>query len=258
MAEYVKTVVSALSSRSSDYSSPHVFLNEATQTQTDEKVVRIDGRLEAQTTVGTSTLYSAVDYVDLSLQGLTSVNTFILHNRSDYELLLQCYILQADLSGSTIGVCTFSSNNQIDSAVDAAFTKGFQTGALHATHLNTYGAKTSNNNDFAAITSISASSSGSLNRIVVSGTPFGTNEAEDASGHSTTLGIQLFTKSNFYVPAGGVISLPGQLAKIKANIASLQEVDHEIRIQPGFTAVNSKTGVTSPIDYTIFMSGTVG
>jgi len=254
MAEYVKTIISALSSRSSDHSDPHVSLKNATQTQTDEKVVRVDGRLEAQTTVGTSTLYSAVDYVDLSLQGLTSVNTFILHNRSDYELLLQCYILQADLSGSTIGVCTFSSNNQIDSAVDGAFTKGFQTGALHATHLNTYGAKTSNNNDFAAITSISASSSGSLNRIVVSGTPFGTNEADDAG----TLGIQLFTKSNFYVPAGGVISLPGQLAKIKSNIAFITNLDHEIRIQPGFTGVNSKTGVTSPIDYTIFMSGTVG
>ena len=256
MAEYVKTVVSALSSRSSDYSSPHVFLNEATQTQTDEKVVRVDGRLEAQTTVGTSTLYSAVDYVDLSLQGLTSVNTFILHNRSDYELLLQCYILQADLSGDVIGRCTFSSNNQIDSAVDGAFTKGFQTGALHATHLNTYGATSSNNNDFAAITSISASSSGSLNRVVVSGTPFGTNEIEPSSG--STLGIQIFTKSNFYVPAGGVISLPGQLAKIKSNIAFITNLDHEIRIQPGFTGVNSKTGVTSPIDYTIFMSGTVG
>ena len=250
MAEYVKTTISALSSRSSDYSDPHVILRDATQTQTDEKVVRVDGRLEANTSVGTSTLYNAYDYYNLSLQGLTRINTFILHNRSDSEILLQYYRLIADLSGSTIGNCVFASNNQITTPVANGFQKGdYQDGNDRgATHLNVYGAKSSGNNDLALITSFASAVSGT-DRVTVSGTPFGTNETDDAG----TIGIQFFSLDNMFVPAGGIVSLPGQLAKVKGNVNP-----YEISIAPGFTGLNSNTAVTSAQDYTIFMSGTVG
>jgi len=249
MAEYVKTVVSALSSRSSDYSSPHVFLNEATQTQTDEKVVRVDGRLEANTSLGTSTLYNAYDFYNLSLQGLTRINTFILHNRSDSEMLLQYYRLIADLSGSTIGNCVFASNNQITTAANGLKKADFIDGdGKGSTHLNVYGAKSSDNNDLARITSFASAVSGT-DRVTVSGTPFGTNETDD----SGTIGIQFFSLDNMFVPAGGIVSLPGQLAKIKGNVNP-----YEISITSGFTGLNSSTAVTSAQDYTLFMSGTVG
>lgn len=251
MAEYVKTTISALSSRSSDYSDPHVILRDATQTQTDEKVVRVDGRLEANTTVGsTSTLFNAFDYYNLSLQGLTRVNTFILHNRSDNELLIQYYRLIADLSGSTIGNCVFASNNQITTPVDNGFQKGdYQDGNdKGATHLNVYGAKSANNNDFGRITDFATASSGT-DRVTISATDFGTNETDDGG----TIGIQFFSRDNMFVPAGGIVSLPGQLAKIKGNV-----VHYELVIAPGFTGLNSNTAVTSAQDYTLFMSGTVG
>ena len=248
MAEYVKTIISALSSRSSDYSDPHVSLKNATQTQTDEKVVRVDGRLEANTSVGSADLVSAADYYGLTEQALTIANTFILHNRGTTSALLSCYILLGDITGSDLGVCTFSSNNQIDSALSGAFSKGTTGMLLRATHANTYGAKSGGNDDLAAITSIGNSSSGGNNRIIVSGTPFSVNEAEDSSG--STLGVQLFQFTSFFVPAGGILSLPGQIAKIKGNYANIQNSDHEILITPGSTA--------TPVEYTLFMSGTVG
>tara|TARA_R110002012_G_scaffold12439_1_gene55488 strand:- start:166 stop:918 length:753 start_codon:yes stop_codon:yes gene_type:complete len=250
MAEYVKTIISALSSRSSDYSDPHVSLKNATQTQTDEKVVRVDGRLEANTSLGTSTLYNAYDFYNLSLQGLTRINTFILHNRSDSEMLLQYYRLIADLSGSTIGNCVFASNNQITTATANGLKKADFIDGDHkgSTHLNVYGAKSSNNNDLARITSFASAVSGT-DRVTVSGTPFGTNETDD----SGTIGIQFFSLDNMFVPAGGIVSLPGQLAKVKGNVNP-----YEISITSGFTGLNSNTAVTSAQDYTLFMSGTVG
>ena len=251
MAEYVKTIVSALSSRSSDYSDPHVSLKNATQTQTDEKVVRVDGRLEANTSVGsTSTLYNAYDYYNLSLQGLTTVNTFILHNRSDSEMLIQYFRLIADLSGSTIGNCVFASNNQITTPVADGFKKGdyIDGGSKGSNYLNVYGAKSSNNNDLSRITDFSTAVEG-VDRVTISSTAFGTNETDD----SGTIGIQFFSLDNMFVPAGGIVSLPGQLAKIKGNVQQ-----YELIIAAGFTGANSKTPVTSAQDYTLFMSGTVG
>ena len=244
MAEYVKTTISALSSRSSDHSDPHVILRDAAQTQTDEKVIRVDGRLEGSTTVGTSQLTAVYDFYDLTLQGITIANTFIIHNRGSNVLNLNCYILLGDISGDTLGVCTFSGNNQIDSALSGAFVKGHTGMIQKATHVNTYGAKSGNNNDFAAITSISLNNT----RLIVSGTPFGTNEAEDSSG--STLGVQLLQFTSFYVPAGGILSLPGQIGKIKANYPNIQNSDHEIQILPG--------SASYPVEYTLFMSGTVG
>lgn len=250
MAEYVKTTVSALSSRSSDYSDPHVALQEAIQTQTDEKVVRVDGRLQADTTVGTSTLYSSLDYYNLSLQGFTKINTLILHNRSDSELTIQYYRLIADLSGSIIGNCVFASNNQITTPVADGFKRAdyIDGNIAAANYLNVYGAKSGDNNDFVAITSFATAVSGT-DRVTVSGTPFGTSETDDAGN----IGIQFFSLDNMYVPAGGLVSLPGQLGKTKGNTGA-----YELAIAPGFTALNSKTLVTTAQDYTIFMSGTVG
>ena len=248
MAEYVKTIVSALSSRSSDYSDPHVSLKNATQTQTDEKVVRVDGRLEADSSVGTSTLYKNYDYYNLSLQGLTTVNTFILHNRSDSELVIQYYRLIADLSGSTIGNCVFASNNQITTPVADGFARAdfIDGNDKGSTHLSVYGAKSSNNNDLARITDFSSAVSGT-DRVTISSSAFGTNETDD----SGTIGIQFFSRDNLFVPAGGIVSLPGQLAKIKSNVQA-----YELIISSGFTGLNSKTRVTSSQDYTMFMSGT--
>jgi hypothetical protein len=223
-------------------------LKNATQTQTDEKVVRVDGRLEADSSVGTSTLYKNYDYYNLSLQGLTTVNTFILHNRSDSELVIQYYRLIADLSGSTIGNCVFASNNQITTPVADGFKRAdfIDGGDKGSTHLNVYGAKSFNNNDLARITDFSTAVSGT-DRVTISSTDFGTNETDD----SGTIGIQFFSHDNLFVPAGGIVSLPGQLAKIKSNVQA-----YELVVSSGFTGLNSKTRVTSSQDYTMFMSGT--
>ena len=140
MTEYTKTIVSALSSRNSDYSDPHVLLREATQTGTDEIVFRKEGRLENHATIGTSTSVKGFDYIPLSQTGMSHVNTFILHNRSSHQIHLRAYVTLADLESSVTGVCTFSSNNQIDCATSGGFTKGEggRDGSLFfPTHVNT-------------------------------------------------------------------------------------------------------------------------
>tara|TARA_R110002051_G_scaffold267304_1_gene327282 strand:+ start:471 stop:1238 length:768 start_codon:yes stop_codon:yes gene_type:complete len=253
MTEYTKTIVSALSSRNSDYSDPHVLLREATQTGTDEIVFRKEGRLENHSTIGTSSSYKGFDYIYLSQAGMSDVNTFILHNRSSHQLHLRTYVTLADLSSTITGVCTFSGNNQIDCATSGGFTKGeggFDGSAFYPTHVNTYGAKSSNNNDFATLATLT-DGAGTLDRLTVDGTPFGTNEAENAGGHTTTLRLQFLEKVSFYIPAGSLFSFPGQVRKIIGNLT-----EPEIAISAGYTADNSKTLVTEAIDYTLFMAGT--
>jgi hypothetical protein len=253
MTEYTKTIVSALSSRNSDYSDPHVLLREATQTGTDEIVFRKEGRIENSSTIGTSVSFKGYDFLYLSQTGMSDVNTFILHNRSIYQLHLRAWVTMADLASATTGVCTFSSNNQIDCATTLGFLKGEglqDATPFFATHVNTYGAKSSNNNDTVQLVTIT-NGSGSTDRLTVLGTPFGTNEAEDAGGHTTTLRLQFLQYVSFYIPAGSIFSFPGQIRKIVGNTST-----PEITITAGFTADSSSTLVTEAIDYTLFMAGT--
>lgn len=248
MTEYTKTIVSALSSRNSDYSEPHVLLRDATQTGTDEVVFRKDGRIENNSTIGTSTSYKNQNYIYLSTIGISKANTFILHNRSSHEIHLRAYVTLADLASSTTGNCTFSSNNQIDCANNNGFIKGeggMDGTGTYATNVNVYGAKSSNNNGIATISTITNGAQ-SFDRLTVSGTPFNTNETDD----SGTLRLQFLANVAFFIPAGAIFSLPGQLRKIVGNLTT-----PEIAITPGYTADSSSTLVTEAIDYTLFMSG---
>ena len=239
MTEYTKTIVSALSSRNSDYSDPHTLLREATQTGANEVTRRIDGRLEANTTDGTSTIYKGADYYTLSLMALTSIESFIFHNRSDVELAVVAYVFLGEFTTDTNPGDIAVTSSHINSSVSQAFYRGvYAPGA--ATHVNTYSANSSNNNDFTEISSIGTSNT----RITSTGTPWGTAETD------TDMKVQLFQKQLHYVPAGKILMLPN-IRQIKN-----QNTTAEISIAHGFATDSGITPSTTAADYTIFMTGT--
>tara|TARA_R100000808_G_scaffold5803_2_gene17510 strand:+ start:14274 stop:14999 length:726 start_codon:yes stop_codon:yes gene_type:complete len=239
MTEYTKTIVSALSSRNSDYSDPHVLLREATQTGANEVTRRIDGRLEANTTDGTSTIYKGADYYNLSLMALGTIDSFIFHNRSDVELALTVFAFLGEFTTDTNPGDIAVTSSHITSSVSQAFYRGVYTPGA-ATHALTYSANASNNNDFTEISSIGTSNT----RITSTGTPWGTAETD------ADMKVQLFQKQLHYVPAGKILMLPN-IRKIKTDIAQ-----PEVTVAHGFSSDAGITPVTTAADYTIFMTGT--
>ena len=245
MAEYTKTIVSALSSTNADYSYPHTVLEEATQAATNEFCQVRHVKLEPYSaTTGNNHSYSIYSEFD----GWSVCNSFILNNTGSSELSINLFLVLADLSATTMTNVDVAASAKTFTADTSADSAPFQRGNLggDATHFNVYNATTSGHNDLYTVASIT-------NTVLTS------SEAVSGGDRSndTAMRIQRIQRQTHFVPAGGLFVLPQIRRMTTASAAGTPEISIAALGHSSYDdGANAALGVEA--SFTIYMTGTNG
>jgi hypothetical protein len=245
MTEYTKTIVSALSSRNSDYSDPHVLLRGATQTDTNEFTQVRHVKLEPY---NANTGHNQSFAVFSEFDGWTSCSSMIVQNTGASEISVNLYVVLADLTPTTLTNVSVNASTKTFTAATSATTAPFRRGNLggDATHANVYAGAVSGNVALYTINTMSNTF------FTVTGTPAGGDQSNDA-----TMKIQLIQRQTHFIPVGGLFVHPGLRRLTGVSAAGTAEISFACLGDTSYdSGVAASTGVEG--SFTLYMTGKNG